>query len=385
MWRGLCQALGWFLGLFGYKRYGKFAKCVWGLFATSAAIVMAGAAVCVVVGMGEELYHKYGEQYDDCEEDDCYADCCVYGDIYYHDHEDGKGFIHNSCTGKKLLKNVVWIREPEGKDSLVGFYNGEKCGYFSKFTGEVVVEPKYEHVWSFSEGVAGVIENGCAKFIDGTGKVVIDMKMAYDSGMSDLVFYSGYCKVGSDDNLYGLIDHTGTFVLPQEYDNITHCREWDLWFVEKGKESAVYDKELKVVIPLMECNIEIDDEAILMTMPDHTKRAYGLDGRLINDFYISSIRMLEYAKDEILYRTRTHDDDGNEYVEPYIEEFRPTGTARLRAYVAGDCYEGLMTAEGHAVTLPKYKDIEAIGPDLYLCTSISYDKVIVNGKGEIVK
>lgn len=30
MWRGMCQALGWFFGLFGYKRDGKFAKCVWG-------------------------------------------------------------------------------------------------------------------------------------------------------------------------------------------------------------------------------------------------------------------------------------------------------------------------------------------------------------------
>lgn len=30
LWRGTCQALGWFFGLFGYKRDGKFAKCVWG-------------------------------------------------------------------------------------------------------------------------------------------------------------------------------------------------------------------------------------------------------------------------------------------------------------------------------------------------------------------
>lgn len=39
MWRGVYQTLGWFFGLFGYKKDGKFAKCVWGLFATSAAIL----------------------------------------------------------------------------------------------------------------------------------------------------------------------------------------------------------------------------------------------------------------------------------------------------------------------------------------------------------
>lgn len=39
LWRGVCQAIKWFFGLFGYKRDGKYAKCVWGLFATSCEIV----------------------------------------------------------------------------------------------------------------------------------------------------------------------------------------------------------------------------------------------------------------------------------------------------------------------------------------------------------
>lgn len=398
LWRGVCQALGWFLNkaslligrvllLFGYQRGGKFAQCVWGLFATSAAVVMACAAIAVVVGTGEELYHWYSDQYVGCEENNCYANCNVYGDIYYHDHEDGKGYVNNIRTGKKLVRNVAWIREPEGKDSLVAFYNGVKCGYFSKHTGEVVIAPKYKIVWNFSEGLAGIVEDRYVKFIDGTGKVVIDMKMAYDSDMSDLVFHSGYCVIGSSDDLYGLIDHTGTFVLPQEYDRILLCHELDLWLVEKGKESAVYDKELKAVIPFMECSIGFDEEeaTITMTMPDHTKREYRPDGQLINDFYIDSVRKLEYEKDEILYQTRTHDDDGSEYAVPFVESFHPKATARLRAYVAGDGYEGLMTADGRKVTMPLYWEIEALDSDLYLCSTKNGDKVIVNGKGEMVK
>ena len=54
-------------------------------------------------------------------------------------------------------------------------------------------------------------------------------------------------------------------------------------------------------------------------------------------------------------------------------------------HTAGDNYEGLITADGHIVTMPLYENIEAIGPDLYLCTWSNCDKVIVNGKGEIVK
>ena len=49
LWRGLCQALGWFFGLFGYKRDGSFAKCVWGLFAISAAIIVAIMAVTISI------------------------------------------------------------------------------------------------------------------------------------------------------------------------------------------------------------------------------------------------------------------------------------------------------------------------------------------------
>ena len=95
--------------------------------------------------------------------------------------------------------------------------------------------------------------------------------------------------------------------------------------------------------------------------------------------------MLEYEKEEIVYRKNTTVDDGDGIVEELEEYYHPKATARLRAYVAGDGFEGLITVDGHTVTMPLYKDIEAIGNDLYLCTSTNYDKVIVNGKGEIVR
>ena len=44
-----------------------------------------------------------------------------------------------------------------------------------------------------------------------------------------------------------------------------------------------------------------------------------------------------------------------------------------------------MTPDGHRVTMPIYEEIEAIGPDTYLCTVADGKKVIVNGKGEIMK
>lgn len=67
LWRGICQVLGWFFGLFGYKRDGKFAKCVWGIFSVSAAIVMVFFACAAIYASyvnltSEYRYSKYIER-----------------------------------------------------------------------------------------------------------------------------------------------------------------------------------------------------------------------------------------------------------------------------------------------------------------------------------
>lgn len=386
LWRGLCQALGWFFGLFGYKRDGKFAKCVWGLFATSAAVIVTIIAVALICVAGKELYREYNRWYHSYDDPCWYERVYVSRNIYYHNHGDDDGYVYNIQTGKKYLENVAWIAKPMEKDSLVCFSNGKKRGYFSKNTGKVIIEPKYSHAWIFSDGLASVEEDGYIKFIDATGKVVIDKKMPYIPNMEGYVFHGGYCVVDTDDGEQcGLMDKTGNIVLPMEYSSIYPTNDFKLWLVRKGEEAAVVDKDMNPVIPMMKCFIYIDDGTIDVMMPDHTMRKYDMQGMLINDFYISSVRTLEYARDEILYRRETHDGEGNEYDVPVVESYHPLATARLRAYVAGQGYEGLMTADGHIVTMPLYKDIDAIGNDLYLCTSTNYDKVIVNGKGEIVK
>ena len=384
-WRGLCQALGWFFGLFGYKRDGKFAKCVWGMFATSGAIIMAFFAL-VIICAGVEVAYEHWFKGHDCDDEYCYHSEYVSRDIYFHNTEDGKGYIYNKRTGEKLIKHIARIAKPTGKDSLICFSDGKKRGYFSKNTGQVVIEPKYSHAWIFSEGLASVEEDGYIKFIDGTGKVVIDKKMAYIPDMQGYVFHGGYCVVDTDDGEQcGLMDKKGNIVLPLEYGSIYPTNDFKLWRLQKGKEMAVLDSDLKPILPLSECYIYIDEGTIDVTLPDHTIRKYDQQGNLINDFYISGFRMLEYEKEEIVYRKNTTVDAGDDIVEELEECYHPKATARLRAYVAGDGFEGLMTADGHKVTMPLYKDIEAIANDLYLCTSTNYDKVIVNGKGEIVK
>lgn len=353
---------------------------------TSVAIISGLFAILCLYMVGKEVYHWYDKQRFSCNQPYCYMSTCISRNIYFHHHDDGKGYIYNIHSGEKYLKHIAWIAKPAGKDSLVCFSDGKKRGYFNKYTGKVVIRPKYNHAWIFSDGLASVEENGYIKFIDATGKVVIDKKMPYIPGMQGYVFHGGYCVVDTNDGeLCGLMDKTGKIVLPLEYSSIQPTNDFEMWRVQKGSEMAVLDKELKPVLPFMESSIYISDGTIDVTMPDHTMRKYDMKGVLIDDFYISSVRMLDYEKEEVVYKENTEmemDDESGEALEMY---YHPKAIARLRAYVAGDGYEGLMTHEGHVVMMPLYQAIEAIGYDLYLCTSTNDDKVIVNGKGEIVK
>lgn len=388
LWRGVCQATGWFFGLFGYERDGKAAKCVWGLFATSAAVCMAIVAGIAVFEIGKEVRERLKNEFHSCEDTDCYENYQIYRDIYSHGLDEGKGYIYNARTHEKLLRMVEEIKFPMDNDSLVAYYTGKKWGYFSKYSGKVIVEAKYDYAWRFSNGVGAVVEDNFVKFIDRTGTTIIDRKMLFNPDRC-YVFENGYCIVDSDDGeLHGLMDRTGKMALPMEYNNIETGEITDVWIIRKGREMGVIDKELKFIVPLMECYISINEEPIQKTidvnMPDHTMRKYDIQGNLINDFFVSKVNMLEYEMDEIRYRTITLDEYGEALAEPRTEPYHQKATARLRSYVAALGFEGLMTADGRIVTLPKYAYIEAMGYDTYLCSTINGDKVVVNGKGEIV-
>lgn len=356
------------------------------LFSASAAVIMAIIAAIIVYGAGSDLYDWYDTNSHNCEDTSCYENYQVYRDIYCHRQDNGKGYIYNARTHKKLVRPVDEIVCPMDKDSLVGYYTGKKWGYFSKYTGKVIIEPKYDYAWKFSDGLAGVVEDDFVKFIDGTGTTVIDRKMTFNPDRC-YVFRNGYCIVDScDGTLHGLMDRTGNMVLPMEYNHIEAGEITDVWIIRRGREMGVLDKELKPIVPLMECYISINEEPIQKTidvnMPDHTMRKYDIQGNLINDFFFTNVNMLEYEMDEIQYRTITHDEYGETMSEPRMEPYHPKATARLRSYVAALGFEGLMTADGHVVTMPKYAHIEAMGYDTYLCSTIGGDKVVVNGKGE---
>ena len=378
MWSGICQSIRWFFGLFGYKRDGMFAKCVWGMFSVSAAIILAIIAYSKIYSFYEKRKSQERENYCNCQ--------FVSSFIGYIENPDERnGFLINKETGKKVLKGISWISYPHDEDTLFCFCNGSLRGYFNMNDGKVAIEPKYNRAWAFSDGVAAVEQDGRIVFIDGKDQVVIDGNIKYNPSANDYYFQGGYLVVSNEDNgKFGLMDKSGKLVLDKEYDNIFPAYSLDFWCVRKENQSAVYDKDMNVILPFIDGVVYMTEKSIDVTMHDHTMRKYDYLGNLIDDFCISNVAILEYETDEIMYYSATEDEDGNTYNIPIMNSYHPKATARLRAYTAGDEYKGLMTADGHIVTMPLYENIKAIGLDTYLCVVSNGEKVIVDGKGFVV-
>lgn len=388
LWRGLTGILvgiaNWIttvLGMNDESKYGKFLRRTVGTCFTLFVVLLTGVLVCGFYYWVDEEW--ISERYD---EDEFYAQYLSYGTVYYSRYGASDGYVATR-EGKKTIDGIRWIATPLGGDTLVCYNDGKKRGYFNIYTGEIVIEPRYKHAWVFSQGLAAVDIDGWIKFIDPTGKVVIDPKIPYVSGTDGYVFHNGYCIVRDDKrDRVGLIDRRGEWVLRPEYTSI--AQNGPLWIVDNGEERTVLSPEMRTIIPFTQAKVwVVGNNMIDLTFPDHTLRRYNLDGELIEDFYISSIEHLFYDTAELRYATkRNYDEDGN--LESITEDTNPSFVrkpAKCLLYEAEPDWHGLMSADGRIITKPLYTSITAIGYDMYLCKDNSEDGVLLNGRGERIK
>src|SRR5262245_43709390 len=135
---------------------------------------------------------------------------------------DVRGKIAFVCRDE--LRDLDWTLPFRG--GLASFAVKGKCGFFDRF-GRVVVAPKYDDVYGFSEGLAAVNEGaksigfprpaikrgGKWGFIDQTGRLVIPLQ--FDE-VEHRGFTEGFAQVTLDDK-YCYIDKSGKKVLTPEY------------------------------------------------------------------------------------------------------------------------------------------------------------------------
>lgn len=128
--------------------------------------------------------------------------------------------------------------EPGPEAEVVDPHN--KWGFVDQ-TGKVVIEPRYERVLPFSEGLAAVVIGKYWGYLDKTGKIAI--KPTFDVATP---FADGLAAVNVKGK-WGYIDSTGTLVIEPKYDNARpFCEDYagvkldNRWsFIDKkGKEIA---------------------------------------------------------------------------------------------------------------------------------------------------
>lgn len=386
-WHGLTGILAgvanWFTVILGMKddsKYGKFIRRVVGscfAFLMLLLAIAAGWDFCRTACYRLALDKHFNDSYYDTQ--------YISGSVTYYICYDGDNYLKTS-GGKKTITGIKWIAKPLGTDSLICYSDGKKRGYFNMSTGKPVIEPKYDHAWIFSDGLASVDDNGWIKFVDVTGKEVIDPRIPYRYGMDGYVFHNNHCVVhNSRHDRVGLIDRQGNWALKPEYCSIE--LEDTFWIVDNGKEKSVITDKMKTVVPFIPGRFWICDGIISATMADHSIRRYNFQGELIEDFYINSIEFLTYETPELRFmKTKNYDDEGNLVSETEDSEvFHVQATAKCKRYEAETGWYGLMTTEGKVITPPSYSSITAVGYDMYLCKDNNEDGVLLDGKGQQVK
>nr|WP_303776304.1 WG repeat-containing protein [Bacteroides intestinalis] len=387
-WHGLTGILtgiaNWITVVLGMKdnsKYGKLLRRIVGTCFTLFVILCTVAATC---SFFETLCNRYDITFADTPKE-VYTQYLSRNATFCRDSYYEKGYVIDR-NDNKTLKNIQWIAKPLGDDSLICYSDGKQRGYFNMFTGKVAIKPRYDHAWIFSDGLASVDDNGWIKFIDPTGKVIIDNHQPYIPGMEGYVFHNGFCVVHNERrDKVGLIDLTGKWILEPQYFSIQQYGT--LLIVNNGIEETVMDTKLNTIIPYAKASYWIYDGIIFSTMQDHTMRQYDLQGNLIDDFYISHVEKITYPTNELRYGTTKNYDDNGKIISE-TEDNEPTNMqaiARCMCYQAEQGWYGLMSPDGRIITPPSYSTITAVGADLYLCESQNDYGVLLNGKGERVK
>lgn len=368
--------------LFGMNDNSKYGKVLRQITGTAFTLIVTISAATMLIAAGHNVKWKIQQSSIFNNGDIALSKMLSDNLFYYKDYYTYEGYLADS-NGRKLLKNITRIATPIGDDSLAYFSNGDKRGYFHMRDGRQVVKPTYQHAWVFSEGLAAVEINGLIKFIDTSGRVVIDRGFRYDY-LDDYVFHNGHCAVRDSTGKHmGLIDRNGNWVLSPKYTYISP--EDTFWVLKADEQMGLLTFEMDTVMPLNKYSIAIIDTTISVTYADHTQHTFDLQGNILIENQIRNIERLTYSTNELENVTHRVYDEASESYNTYNEQGFRQDVATCMKYEAAYEWYGLMGYDGKIITPPLYYSIEAIDKDIYLCKTSWSKGILLNSKGEQVE
>lgn len=128
--------------------------------------------------------------------------------------------------------------------------DGKKWGFINT-SGDFVIQPKFDALKGFSEGLAAVdIVDGTSEkvgFIDLNGKMVIEPKFTYSGLYWTYKFNEGVAVIAQG-NFYGLINKDGKEIIKADYTDLYGCHEGLIAFQKRFDGFGYMDKSGNIVL-----------------------------------------------------------------------------------------------------------------------------------------
>jgi len=140
-----------------------------------------------------------------------------------------------------------------------------------------VVQPEYDDITLFYDGLAFVLKDDLWGLIDDKGNVVVEPQ--YDDLYGEYYeFYEGMARV-SKDWAWGFIDNTGKEVIPTRYDWVSNFKE-GLAAVLIDEKMGFINKSGNVVIPPIFDDVTVFDNGVAVVIDDYETGKISLIDKL---------------------------------------------------------------------------------------------------------
>ena len=342
-----------------WKRRAKWLRCVIATFFIMIPLAMVGLF----------LYVCYDELYGRCD----WGDDSMSKNVCAHYFQDNKYRVYNLYTGKYTTPKLNWISDAQDNDSLAVYAIRNRRGFINVINGEIIIDAEqndYRKAWVFSEGLAAVLKDDKIGFINEKNEVAIPFQFEYteDRNMYEhsYLFHNGCCAMANAEGKYGLIDHTGKWVVEPIYDEIWTPQEGGHRIIVNDGKYGVLDSICNVVFPIEYDDINILSDGFILNK-EGKKWQVDLSGNIIQPFMYDGTYYLNYP---VGY---SENGDIQYAFADYLK------------YEVASSYGIINRITGEAITPAIYSDINMLSQEIFeVQDSESYDWYLIDTEGNVV-
>lgn len=249
--------------------------------------------------------------------------------------------IYDPKTGEVLVDSIEWLFIEPG-DSIAILAKNNHRAYINLNTAQLLTSLSYDKAWIFSCDRGVMVRQDTVFIFRRDGSVVNPEGFRY-SRQYEMVFYHNKLVVSNDDDLRGMIDTAGTWVLPPLYSQINVEYRHKLYNTKLGEQCIVYNYDLDTVLIGEWKQIDVDwSEGMIVTEHNGIQHLFDYKGKMVYEVVFKQIK-------ELTCKT-TRKDANNEYIYEDTE---------CLIYVDYNNKEGLMDKHFHVLTPPLFSSIEA--------------------------